>query len=127
MSENFTKLSKVPEEDNILPPELQTQFQQINGSLMYAVTQTRLDLIIVLSKLSQFNVKATDYHIKAISKALQYVRSILNCEIIYSGKAESDLKIYSNTDFANDSATRRSTSEYVVMFANGFISDEKLK
>src|SRR5204862_5979447 len=126
MTENFVKSSTIHENDEFLITDLQTDYQQITESLLYTVIQTHSNLITALLKLSQFNVKTTDYHFKAQIRALQYVRNTLNYGIIYtssdSTKSNNELAIYFNTDYTSNSNIWKSTSGYIVMFCHKSIS-----
>ena len=59
-------------------------------------------------------------------RALQYVRDTLDYDIIYisnnSNKADTELAIYSDVNYINDSAIWKSTSDYIVMFCDKSIS-----
>src|SRR5207248_11587226 len=83
MTENFVKSFTIHEDDELLITDLQTDYQQITESLLYVIIQTCLNLTTALSKLAQFNVKATFFHSKAQIRALQYVRSMLDYSIIH--------------------------------------------
>ena len=126
MTKNFVKSFTIHEDDELFITDLQTDYQQITESLLYAVIQTHLNLTTVLSKLLQFNIKATLFHFKAQIRALQYVRDTLDYSIIYisnnSNKVDTELAIYSDADYVNDSVIQKSTSNYIVIFCNKFIS-----
>src|SRR5947207_364554 len=104
MTENFAESFTIHEDNEFLITDLQTDYQQITESLLYAVIQTCSDLATALSKLVQFNVKATFFHSKAQIRALQYVRDTLDYDIIYTdgNKAELELAIYSDADYASN-------------------------
>src|SRR6266480_7019386 len=105
MTENFVKLSTICENDKLLITDLQTDYQQITESLLYAVIQTCLDLATALSKFSQFNIKATFFHFKAQIRALQYVRDMFDYSIIYISidSSKSELAIYFNINYISNS------------------------
>src|SRR5436190_23052414 len=92
MTEIFVKSSIICEDDEFLITDLQTDYQQITESLLYVIIQTCSDLVTALSKLAQFNIKATFFHFKAQIRALQYVRDTLDYSIIYD--SETELAIY---------------------------------
>src|SRR5436190_6710477 len=101
MTEIFIKLSMICEEvDELLITDLQTHYQQITESLLYAIIQTCSNLTTALLKLLQFNIKTTDYHFKVQIRALQYIRNTLDYSIIYSD--DSELAIYSNVNYVSD-------------------------
>src|SRR5204863_385942 len=100
MTEIFVKSFIIHEDDEFLITDLQTDYQQIIRSLLYVIIQTCSNLATALSKLAQFNIKATFFHFKAQIRALQYVRNTLNYSIIYSDSSE--LAIYSDTDYVSN-------------------------
>ena len=100
MTENFAESSIICENDEFLTTDLQTGYQQITESLLYAVIQTCSNLTTALSKISQFNIKATFFHFKAQIRALQYVRDTLDYSITYSSKTE--LAIYSDINYVSN-------------------------
>src|SRR6266480_6560094 len=110
MTENFAESFTICKDDELLITDLQTDYQQITESLLYVIIQTCLDLTTALSKLVQFNVKATFFHSKVQIRALQYVRDTLNYSIIYTddNKAELELAIYSDADYASNLNTQKS-------------------
>src|SRR5947207_7214087 len=126
MTENFAESFTICEDDELLITDLQTGYQQITGSLLYAIIQTCLNLTTALSKLAQFNAKATFFHSKAQIRALQYVRGTLNYGIIYtsgdSTEPGNELAIYSDADYTSNSNTWKSMSGYIVMFCGESIS-----
>ena len=103
MTENFVKSSIIHEDDEFLIIDLQTDYQQITESLLYAVIQTCSNLATALSKLAQFNVKATFFHFKAQIRVLQYVRDTLDYSIIYSDDSKTELAIYSDINYVSNS------------------------
>src|SRR5436190_6032214 len=100
---NFVKSFTICEDDEFLITDLQTDYQQITESLLYAVIQTCSNLATALLKLAQFNVKATFFHFKAQIRVLQYVRDTLDYSIIYSDDSKTELAIYSDTDYVSNS------------------------
>ena len=120
MTEIFAKSSIIHENDEFFITDLQTDYQQITEFLLYTVIQTCLNLTTALSKLAQFNVKATFFHFKAQIRALQYVRDILDYDIIYDSKTE--LAIYSDADYISDLNIQKSMSDYIVIFCDESIS-----
>src|SRR5436190_15896965 len=103
MTENFAESSAICEDDEFLITDLQTDYQQITESLLYVIIQTCLNLTTALSKLVQFNIKATFFHFKVQIRALQYVRDMLDYDIIYSDSSKTELAIYFNADYVSDS------------------------
>ena len=65
MTKNFAESFIICKDDELLITNLQTDYQQITESLLYAVIQTCSDLTTALFKLVYFNIKATFFHFKA--------------------------------------------------------------
>ena len=122
----FIKLFIIYKDDKFLISDLQTCYQQITKFLLYIIIQTHSNLTTVLSKLSQFNVKINDYYFKAQIRALQYVRDMLDYNIIYisnnSNKADTKLAIYFNADYVSNSNTQKFMSDYIIIFYDESIS-----
>src|SRR5438046_3233119 len=83
MTEIFVESFIIHEDDKLLIIDLQIDYQQITEFLLYIIIQTCSDLATTLSKLVQFNIKAIFFHFKVQIRALQYVRSTLDYDIIY--------------------------------------------
>jgi hypothetical protein len=101
------------------------RYQKGTGSLMYAMTQTRTDLSFTVSTLCQFNSNPSPFHWKACQRAIKYYGTTKELGItLGAGETEYDLEYhgYSDSDYAGDVATRKSTSGYVFFMAGGPIS-----
>jgi len=95
-------------------PEDIRQYQSIIGSLMYAMTQTRLDLAFPVSLLSRFATNPSAAHMGAAKRVLKYLKHTRNLGITYNGHTEHGaFRGYSDADWAGDIETRSSTSAYV--------------
>ena len=102
------------------PDETRTQeYQSIVGSGMYAMTQTRPDLAYTLSVLSRFNHNPSLQHIKAAKRMLRYMQGTRFLGISYIGNPTGilDIQAYSDSDYAGDLETRRSTTGYIIFMA----------
>jgi hypothetical protein len=104
--------------------EFKQRYQSAIGSLMYAMVETRPDLALAVSRLSQFSAKPTEAHWKAVKRVFRYIKGTLNYGITYSLKTTDDGQIYgySDSDWGGDKATRRSTGGYVFFIAGGAVS-----
>ena len=124
MTENFAESFTICENDEFFITDLQTDYQQITESLLYVIIQTCLNLTTALSKLAQFNVKAIFFHSKVQIRTLQYVRDMLDYNIIYTedNKTELELAIYFDVNYVSDLNIQKSTSDYIIMFCNESIS-----
>ena len=102
MTEIFAESSIIYKDDEFFIIDLQINYQQITEFFLYIVIQTHLNLTTAFSKLVQFNIKATFFHFKAQIRTLQYVRDMLDYDIIYSDDSKTKLAIYSDADYVND-------------------------
>src|SRR5437899_1783370 len=73
----------------------------------------RPDLAFAVSLLSRFTANPSVAHTKAIHRALQYLKNTRTLGITYDGNKPSGFCGYSDSDWAGDPTTRRSTSGYV--------------
>ena len=101
------------------------RYQKGTGSVMYAITQTRTDLSFTMSTLCQFNSNPSLFHWKACQRAIKYYGTTKELGItLATGETEYDLEChgYSDSDYAGDVATRKSTSGYVFFIVGGPVS-----
>ena len=100
------------------------EFQSTLGSLMYAMTQTRLDLGYAVSKLSRYSHNLREVHWKAIRHVFKYLSSTRNLGITYrhTGSDRLNFHGYSDSDHGSYLDTRQSTSGYVFFMTGGPVS-----
>ncbi len=99
------------------------QYQSAIGFLMYTMIYTRLDLIYAVSKLSQYGSNPKKVHWKAVKRVLQYVKGTLDHSLTFEGTSSAMSLIgYTDSDWAGDKESQRSTSGYVFFLGNGPIS-----
>ena len=98
-------------------------YQSLVGRINYLATQTRCDIAFTASVLSRFLVNPSPTHIKAGRRVLQYLKGTITYSITYGGFEYSpqqlDIKLYTDSDYAGDRHTYKSTSRYVVFVAGG--------
>ena len=98
-----------------------TRYQSAVGSLMYAMLGTRLDLAFAVSVVSRYVYNPTKKHWGAVKRIFAYLKGTVNMELVFQGTL-SDLIGYTDSDWAGDIATRRSTSGYVFNVGSAAIS-----
>ncbi|KAK1433672.1 hypothetical protein QVD17_10587 [Tagetes erecta] len=108
----------VPNEGLIDDPIL---FKQMVGCLMY-ITNTRPDIQYVVSLLSRFMSNPNETHVAAAKRVLRYLQGTLDYGIWYKNGGEGLLDIFTDSDFAGDSESRKSTSGYVFLWDKGAVS-----
>jgi len=99
-------------------------YQEIIGSVQYAVLRTRPDLAFATSVLSRFLQNPSPFHMLSAKRLLRYLKATRTVGITYGGPEYADLDIhaYTDSDWAGCRATRRSTSGYVFFLAGGPVS-----
>lgn len=101
-----------------LPPNY--PFKDLVGSLLYLVTLTRPDLAHAVSIASR-TANPTMDHWHRLKRILRYLKGTDNLGIRFRREKAPRLVAYSDADYAND-ASRRSTTGWVVMYANSPIA-----
>jgi hypothetical protein len=117
MIENI-KLSKESIEKQI---ENLSYYQSIVDSIMYAVIETRFDLVFTVTLLSQFNSYLNNQHLAAAKHALRRLSESRDFKLFFSKENELKLEKYSDVSYASCSDTRRSYSRNVFRLENTII------
>jgi hypothetical protein len=99
-----------------------TLYQQIIGSLMYAMVHTRPDIAFALGKLSQQLKDPAKHHMTAVKNLMRYLRSTIKHRLKYSGSGKPMLVMHSDADWAGQRSDRKSTSGSAGMLCNGVIT-----
>ena len=117
-----TSSKLMPAEDGYeAPAEYRKKYQSAVGSLMYAMLGTRPDIAYAVSVVSRFSSNPTKTHVGAVKRIFRYLRSTVHWQLTYQG-ALDDLTGYTDSDWAGDQATRRSTAGYVFHMGSAAIS-----
>ena len=84
-------------------------YQAIVGSLMYAALATRPDISFAVAALCRYNSCPLTSHLTAANRVLQYLKSTANFRLHFSSSScTNQLTGYTDSDWANDSADRKS-------------------
>jgi hypothetical protein len=97
-------------------------YQSMLGSIMYAMLWTRPDLGYAVSLLGRFSANPGPEHWNCMKHVLRYLQRTKNMVIEYNGNTPFNFHGFSDSDWAEDRATRRSTSGNVFLMAGGAIS-----
>ena len=73
---------------------------------------TRPDLAFAVSMISRFSSNPTKTHMKAVKRVFRYIQGTLSMSLVFRGSIQP-LVGYTDSDWARDPDTRRSTSGYV--------------
>ena len=117
-----------------LSPEEITIYQQLISFLMYLMTQTRLDIAVSVSILSQAMVAPVKRHLTAVTRVLLYLKGTSNRGIMikrpesfqlndsYDLLPHLSLLSYMDSEYAGDISTKKSTGGYIFMAAGAPIN-----
>ncbi len=114
-------LSNKRPEDTQTEPE---QYQSMNGLLMFLMVKTKPDIAFTTSVVSRFANNPSRQYPEAVNTIIQYFKATRTRGITYGGEKKEDMIIkgYSNSDWAGDHATRKSTSGFIFMLNGGPVS-----
>ena len=115
-----TTLVANPEKES--DSRLTSRYQQIIGSLMYAMLGTRPDICFAVNRLSQYGANPTHEHLLAAQHVLQYLSATRCRKLVYGKNDSTELIGYSDSDWAGDRDDRRSTTGYTFILSGGAIA-----
>ncbi|KAJ4176414.1 hypothetical protein NW755_14952 [Fusarium falciforme] len=110
-----------PDPDYKATDKLKQWYAKAIGSLMYLMLGTRPDIAFAVSLCSRHLGNPTNEHQTAVKRIFRYLKGSKNLELVYQGKLQPLLG-YTDSDWAGDLETRRSTSGYVFNLGTGAIS-----
>src|ERR1700761_9330392 len=103
-------------------PALRSKFQQVIGSLLYIMLGTRPDIAFAVTKLSQHAANPTEDHLNRALYICRYLMGSADYALVYDGPGNGGLMAYSDSDWASDPNTRKSTTGYMVKLAGAIFS-----
>jgi hypothetical protein len=96
-------------------------YQKAVGSLMYAMLGTRPDIAFAVSVVSRYAARPTQQHRSAVQRIFRYLRKTVNYVLVFRGELAA-LAGYTDSDWAGDLDTRRSTSGYLFSVGSAVVS-----
>lgn len=98
------------------------KYQGMTGSLIFSMMETRPDIAYATSLVSRFAKNPSHQHTEAVKTILQYLKGSRNRGITYGGDEEVCVVGYSDSDWAGDKESRKSTSGFIFMLNGGPVS-----
>jgi hypothetical protein len=83
---------------------------------------TQPDIAQAVIKMSQFSSNPTEDHLQKALYIVRYLAGTKSLCIKYDGASTTGFVAYSDTDWAGDHETRRSTSGYAIFLGDGIVS-----
>ena len=103
--------------------ENEVPYRQLVGSLIFAATVTRPDIAYAVGVVSRYLNKHTQEQWNAVKRIVKYLIGTENYGIKYNRAHKSNpLTGYSDSDYAGDLQTRRSTSGYIFQVCGAPVS-----
>ncbi|KAL0307710.1 UNVERIFIED_CONTAM: Retrovirus-related Pol polyprotein from transposon TNT 1-94, partial [Sesamum angustifolium] len=102
-------------------------YASVVGSLMYVQVCTRPDIAFAVGMLGRYQSNPGIEHWKAAKKVMRYLQGTKDLQLIYKHTENLEVVGYSDSDFAGCLDTRKSTSGYIFLLANGAISWKSTK
>ncbi|XP_074266262.1 secreted RxLR effector protein 161-like [Silene latifolia] len=97
------------------------------GSIMYAQVCTRPDIAYAVGVLGRYQSNLGVDHWKAAKKVLRYLQGIKDYMLMFRRTENLEVVGYSDSDYAGCIDSRKSTSGYVFMLADGAVSWRSVK
>ncbi|KAL0286712.1 UNVERIFIED_CONTAM: Secreted RxLR effector protein [Sesamum angustifolium] len=94
---------------------------------MYAQVCTRPDIAFVMGMLGRYQSNPRLDHWRAAKKVMRYLQGTNDYMLIYRRTENLEVVGYSDSDFAGCVDSRKSTSGYIFMIANGAVSWKSAK
>ena len=129
---DFAKPCNTPMKEAILLPNEgpeatkaeQERYQGMIRSMIFSMVETRPDITFATLVVSRFANNPSRQHTEAVKTIMRYLKATRTLVITYGKEEGGDLIIkgYSDSDWAGDHATRKSTSGFFFMLNGGPVS-----
>jgi hypothetical protein len=98
-------------------------FLELLGELMWIGRNTRPDVLYVLKVLARFSNSYTAVHFQALRRVAKYLETTASFPLTFRKQPDFDmenikLSLYTDSDWAGDKSTRRSTSGWLLLMCD---------
>lgn len=100
-------------------PIIDCDYRELIGTLMYLTICTRPDIAFSIGYLSRFLDSPTEPMWQAALKILRYLKNTDQIGILYKRTSSVPLQVFSDSDFASDPKTRKSTTGSLIKRQEG--------
>lgn len=122
------KIAKTPMDPGYLknnmeskPLEDSTKFRAVVGALLYVAVCARPDIAASTAILGRKFSAPTETDWTAAKRVIRYLKGTKNWSLRLGGEKQ-ELKAFSDSDWAGDQSTRKSTTGFVIYYAGGAVS-----
>ncbi len=98
------------------------RYQGMIRSIIFSMVQTRPDISFATSVASRFAKNPGHQHTEAVKTILRFLKSSRDRGIIYGGQDKLLVDGYSDSDWAGDKNSRKSTSDFIFILNRGPVS-----
>lgn len=93
-------------------------YAEVVGSLLYLTVNTRPDIAFSVGVLTRFVSNPSEDHWRAAKRVLRYVAGTVDRGIVFQ-RGASGIEAYTDSDYAGETGSRKSTSGCVVLMHGG--------
>lgn len=113
--------------DSRVVTEDEFPFKKAIGSLLYLAMATRPDIAAAVGVAAR-TAAPTEMHVMLIKRIFRYLNGTKNLALVFAANKEDDgVKAYSDSDYANDVATRRSISGIAIFVFGNLVEWKSLR
>ena len=118
-----TPLDKDNTNETNAPLQHAVPYREAIGSLMFLATVTRPDLAFAVSVVARSMEQPTENDWRKVKRIFRYIKGTISLGIKYGPKGKpAVLDMYSDSDYASETSSRKSTSGLICKFAGGAIT-----
>ena len=118
-----TPLNKDNTNETNAPLQHAVPYREAIGSLMFLATVTRPDLAFAVSVVARSMEQPTENDWRKVKRIFRYIKGTISLGIKYGPKRKpAVLDMYSDSDYASETSSRKSTSALICKFAGGAIT-----
>jgi len=111
--------------DGTATAALQSQYQQVIGSLLYLMLRTRPDLAFAVTQMAKFAHNPSEEHLHKAKYIMRYLAGTRKYALVYNGKSDGGLYAYCDSSYGDDRSDadrrRRSMQGYFFSLANASV------
>lgn len=119
-----------PIKEIILRPNLSTKvtktkkkrYQEMTSLLIFSMVKIWSNITFIIAVIAWFTKNLSHIYIKVVKTIFCYLKWLINCDIIYSGKKNLFSKDYSRFNWANDRKSQKLTSSFIFIVNRGLVS-----
>ena len=118
-----TPLDKDNTNETNAPLQHAVPYREAIGSLMFLATVTRPDLAFAVSVVARSMEQPSENDWRKVKRIFRYIKGTISPDIKYGPKGKpAVLDMYSDSDYASETSSRKSTSGLICKFAGGAIT-----